>query len=438
MVHMFLLYLWSFLISMGVAVARLWAFFRPPLAEHLRDRQLDLRHMHTFEGLAPHATKRVLIFCSSAGEYEQAVPLMEKLEKHVDTVVLIVFFSPSGVKFFKARGDTRHYLLAPRDTLWQWRLVFSAFKPTVTVVVRHELWPAFLTVARAHCTSLVLINVSRSREQPPHLLVRVAKRWLYGFFDQIFCVSAEDARFFQQWYRLPATRVRISGDSKYDRVLLKSAREQAMVEEFRHLFARLAPAVPRLIVGSGWPADIELVLEGLALVRQKRGSGLCCIIALHEPDAAHLAEVEARCRHYGFISRRFSSLQEHLSAGAASPAPLGQDEIVLLDSLGKLSALYGCCQLAWVGGAMHFKVHNVLEPSSYGLALAHGPLYKNSAEAVALVDAGLSTVLQEAHAFARWCEEAGAGRLPEGAAVKNFLEMHRGAVDQLYTAMVNN
>ena len=63
-----------------------------------------------------------------------------------------------------------------------------------------------------------------------------------------------------------------------------------------------------------------------------------------------------------------------------------------MDVIGKLSELYGASHLCWVGGAMHYKIHNVLEPAIYGLNIAHGPLYLDQKEAVLLVQNGLSTV----------------------------------------------
>lgn len=53
------------------------------------------------------AGKVALFFCSSAGEYEQAKPLMEQIKtKGFEPV--IVFFSFSGYSFAKARSESSY------------------------------------------------------------------------------------------------------------------------------------------------------------------------------------------------------------------------------------------------------------------------------------------------------------------------------------------
>ena len=55
--------------------------------------------------------------------------------------------------------------------------------------------------------------------------------------------------------------------------------------------------------------------------------------------------------------------------------------ILIIDSIGLLAKLYSICDLAFVGGAMHYRVHNVLEPSCFGMPVAFGPLFDTSQEA---------------------------------------------------------
>ncbi len=423
---------WSLGITLGFYLLRFVAFFFPQLKHHLEGRVLDLTQLS--ELLQGSATKpRLVVFCSSAGEYEQAVPLIETARLQGDYFVLIVFFSPSGLKFIKARGDKYPYMLAPYDSLAQWKQFFSLLRPRATVVVRHELWPAFLTCARAYSSRLLLVNVSRSSSGKPWLLRRLVKRWLLGFFEQIFLVSPADTRAFSQWFALPPGKLQISGDSKYDRVLCKSPRDQALTVEFSDCLAQSFGTVPRLLLGSAWPEDYELVLAGLEQRQKEGASGLVCLIALHEPTPKYLAALVTCAAAGGFTTVRFSQLLAQYQAGKAELR--ASSTLVLVDSLGILSALYGACNLAWVGGAMHHKIHNVLEPASYGLAIAHGPLYKNSGEAIALVQAKLACLVEDHEEFARWCSKALAGKAPQGAVVRQFLEARGGASKALFAAI---
>jgi 3-deoxy-D-manno-octulosonic-acid transferase len=434
MLRTLFLYFWSIIIMLAFSLLRLAGHLIPSLASFSAGRIIDKTLLQRLAAAAAGKKRRVLVLCSSAGEYEQALPLIAKLEQSADSLVVIVFFSPSGINFVKARGDSRNFVLAPMDSIWQWRRLFAAVRPTVSVVVRHELWPGFLGVAREVSSRVLLINVSKSSEKLPAYWQRYAKRWLYGFFDQIFFVSSADLHHYQQSYRLPEVQLAVSGDSKYDRVLVKSPRDRALAQEFSSYLDCATGSLPRLIVGSAWPQDWLLVMKGLVRVREESNFAVCCIIAPHEPTEAHLQELEEACAAHGFRSRRLSTLADQLH-GKVPCRALACDEIILVDSLGVLSALYGACHGALVGGAMHHKIHNVLEPASYGLAIAHGPFYRNSVEAIALVEAGLARVVNNSEEFARWCAQMQVGTLPQGAQVRAFLEARRGAVDTLFAAI---
>jgi len=69
-------------------------------------------------------------------------------------------------------------------------------------------------------------------------------------------------------------------------------------------------------------------------------------------------------------------------------------DIVLFDVLGVLAFAYAKAGIAYVGGAVHNRVHNVIEPAYFGLPVLTGPKIFNSAEALELRKrGGLWTVL---------------------------------------------
>jgi 3-deoxy-D-manno-octulosonic-acid transferase len=186
MVARFFLLCWSLGIAFVFFILSMLAKIIPKLSPYLEGRTLDAAKLAELLRAAAPGQARLVVFCSSAGEYEQAVPLIETAHQEGGFFVLLVFFSPSGINFIKARGDRYPYILAPLDTQWQWERFFSMVKPEATVVVRHELWPAFLTSARRFSKKLLLVNVSQSSSKAPRLLIRWGKRCLFGFFDQIY------------------------------------------------------------------------------------------------------------------------------------------------------------------------------------------------------------------------------------------------------------
>jgi 3-deoxy-D-manno-octulosonic-acid transferase len=68
--------------------------------------------------------------------------------------------------------------------------------------------------------------------------------------------------------------------------------------------------------------------------------------------------------------------------------PSGNDkqeevEVVLLDTIGDLAAVYGIADIAFVGGSLVSRGgHNPLEPAQFGVPLVMGPSYENFRDVV--------------------------------------------------------
>ncbi len=74
-------------------------------------------------------------------------------------------------------------------------------------------------------------------------------------------------------------------------------------------------------------------------------------------------------------------------------------DLVLFDKLGILAYAYEKGFYAYVGGAIHNRVHNVIEPAFFGLPILCGPKIFHSAEARALQEAGGIFIVQSSLDF---------------------------------------
>lgn len=454
------LFFWSCLWE-GLAVLLLLCAWIPGLAPKARLRLLKPRQLRTLAALRKQQPRALLFFCSSAGEYEQALPLIEKLETEGAALSLVVFFSSSGFHFARARAEPRPYLLAPGDSLWQWRRLLRVLRPSACFVVRHELWPGFLAAVRPVCP-LYLVNASSHQgacnqrasasessqalasAQTPGPRVRGRgvrlKSKLLQNFSRIYVVSENDRKAFLHAYALPADKLHVSGDTKYDRVFQRALLNRSSCQHYQSLLEAQAPGASRLIVGSAWPADVAVALKALqrlqapaALVEPGCSLSLPLpflqvVIALHVPSQSQLAAVIESCKALSLTYELLSSLPG--SQGGQAPA-----QVVIADRMGVLAELYGSCHLALVGGALHHQVHNVLEPACYALPLAFGPLYKNSGEACLLVQAGAVKVLEQgldqAQQLALWWAEQLTTQYQDGKKVLAVAQRYIGASEAI-------
>jgi 3-deoxy-D-manno-octulosonic-acid transferase len=364
------------------------AIFSDRVKEQLKGRQschqdsIDLaRRRRDFDDC-------VIFYCSSAGEYEQAKPLIDRLTENFGVLCHVFFFSVSGPKFVKSRRDPVSWSLAPPDHVWAWASLFAALRPSKVVVIRHEIWPAFTWIAAQWGPVFVIDAVvpslwGRQKKWKENLNVAV-KAWLLKSVTHICAVSQTDAKFFEQWLFIPKERISVMGDTKYDRVIERARSQASMVDQLRLRFREYwKPPLSEFILigGSVHLADVTLLMSvfaqpGLEMVR--------LLLVPHDVASGNIANIYEAVRKYGVScdllseveSSQFEFIKEH-------------PRVIIVDEMGRLSDLYGVADFAWIGGAVHAKVHNVLEPAAWGLPVCCGPQFKNSREAVAMKTAGV-------------------------------------------------
>lgn len=365
----------------------------------------------------------VLFFCSSAGEYEQARPIIDRLRAEPKPpLVQVLLFSRSGMEYVKARGEESAtiHLCPLTDSVWHWGWLFSALRPDIIAVVRHELWPGFIDTARSY-SHLCLIAASRSLGELRGRGKRLARRQLLRGFHRIYTVAEADRDFFYRSYQVPLAAMTTVGDPKFDRVFERAARKTGKAAAELYEVFRLA-AKPsrqrRLVLGSTYIQDIAVWMQAYhalgALTEQWQ-----VIIAPHHVDMGTCENIMQIMKGGGIKFIKYSQLQSDSSRGP-SDWP-----VIVLDTMGMLAEVYGVADMAFVGGALHRQVHNVLEPACLGLAVGFGPHHANSQEALQLVDGGLATVIASGDEFCQWWQS-----LVEGVSTA---EKHRRitAVSQL-------
>lgn len=347
----------------------------------------------------------IVFFCSSAGEFEQAKPLIRRLSTSPNLLCHVFFFSASGAHFVKARNDDVSWTLAPADEIWAWGSIFAALRPSHTVIIRHEVWPSFLWTAKQWSQVLVVDAVvpslwGRQAKWKENLSIAV-KGWLLRSVDRVFVVSRHDQEFFERWLQIPASRISITGDTKYDRVLERAAEKREAVLLLRRQYQNVwhpDGCDVTLIGGSVHMPDVEILSS---VIQNKELSRIKLMLVPHDVSATNIAKIYEFIRNSKLSCELLSEIE---SAGFNFSGE--HPRIILVDEMGRLSDLYGVANLAWIGGAVHAKVHNVLEPAAWGLPVSCGVNFKNSQEAQALHDAGLLFASNDVGAVCRHLREA--------------------------------
>jgi 3-deoxy-D-manno-octulosonic-acid transferase len=373
----------------------------------------------------------VWFHASSAGEYEQARPILRALRERFGRryPTLATVFSPSGHARASAYPDADVVEYLPFDTLRGMERLVSRLNPRALVFVKYDCWPNLVWTARRHEVPSLLLGASLHRaSQRSSGIARHFFRSVYGSLDAIGTIAAADAERFRDQLGVDPDRITVTGDSRVDQIIRRheDARGSALVEAFDGLPWRY------IILGSSWPRDDEAFLPAAVDALHSHGeSGL--ILAPHEPAPKALERIEARLSARGLEAVRLSQLVEprtlrrRNTAAARNPASW---RIILVDSVGQLATLYRFGHVAFVGGGFTTGVHSVLEPAVCGLPVAFGPRHSNAVEAGRLLEAGggaCARDVQEASAILRrWLDDPDAWRQTSENALEQ-VRSQRGA-----------
>lgn len=417
--HIILVYAWSLSFE-AVFNFTIWlSKFHSTLAHHIHLRSLLLKNMSLAKKLAS-SRPSFCFWCSSAGEYEQASPLIDKLIKQHQAQIIIIFFSQSGYDFARSKKEKNLYFLFALDSVFFWNRFFSTLQPKYTVVVRHELWPAFLYSAQKFST-LVLINASHPAELQQSFCKKYLKKYLVSFFDRIFVVAQNDYNYFNKQYHVSKKKLLVGGDTKYERAYLRASNHPKEFHILEQEINKTGCKKQRLIVGSAWSKDIQLVLDSLLLL--KKATKAQVMIIPHKITKQVIEEVVLSCQKRN-LSYLIIDQEKRLQVVKDLSV-----KVLIIKAMGVLADLYECGSLAYVGGGLHHQVHNVLEPFVYGIDVAFGPCYKNSPEACNLVSHNMAKVISNPHTLASWWLQQAQEETTNTLKFNKYIDKQLGACD---------
>jgi len=151
-----------------------------------------------------------------------------------------------------------------------------------------------------------------------------------------------------------------------------------------------------LIIGSAHPEDIDCFLSAVKLQPNILNTWHV-VIAPHHIDSISIKLCQEKLENAGIANTIYTKTAGNIA--------LNQNQLLILDTMGMLAETYSFGTAAFVGGAIHYQVHNVLEPAVHGLRLAWGPKYENSQEAVQLVTDKIAQVIHKPVDFATWLND---------------------------------
>lgn len=356
-----MLFIYNLIVQLAGLLLKIVALFSPKMKLFVEGRKTVFASLES----KINATDKTIWFHSaSLGEYEQGLPVIEKIKaKFPAHKIVVTFFSPSGYEVRKNNtvADVTVYL--PLDTKSNAQQFLKLVHPEMVFFIKYEYWPNYLNELKKQKIKTYLISgVFREKQ--------AFFKWYGGFyrnalhaFDYFFVQNESSKKLLQS---IGFANVKISGDTRFDRVASILERDNSLdfIEQFKN-------NTITIVIGSSWPKDESLLVNYI----NQSSNEVKFIIAPHNIKSEQIQELKN------------SILKKSILFSEKDNQDVSIFNVFIIDTIGILTKIYSYADIAYVGGGFgNPGVHNILEPATFSVPIVIGPNFSHFAEATALVN----------------------------------------------------
>jgi 3-deoxy-D-manno-octulosonic-acid transferase len=314
----------------------------------------------------------VWLHAVSVGETNAAKPLVKEILKNFPDYKLVVSTTTKtgqtlAREIFK--NDAALVFYFPFDWSFAVRRALEKINPSVVLIMETELWFNFLREAKRREIKIALVNGRLSEKSfKNYKLIRGFVRRALANLDLALMSGESDAERLIE-LGCAAEKTFVTGNIKFDletgkSELTETLRRRFAIDETRALIIAASTHVP----------EERWILESYRILRDEFSSENAprLLIAPRHPE--RFAEVAELMQNSGF---RFASRSASMSETDVDA------DLILLDSIGELSAVYELAELVFVGGSLiPHGGQNVLEPAAVKKAIVTGFYTMNFADII--------------------------------------------------------
>ena len=386
-------------------ILKLLALLSPKIKLFVDGRKIVFQ---TLENKISSSDKTIWFHAASLGEFEQGLPVMEKIKQEFPNhKIVVTFFSPSGYEVRKNNTVADVTIYLPLDTKSNAQKFLKLVHPDLVFFIKYEYWPNYLNeLKKLNIKTYLISGIFRENQ--------AFFKWYGGFyrnalkaFDYFF-VQNENSKLLLQ--KLGFQNVKISGDTRFDRVVSILERDNSLdfIKQFKN-------NTTTNVIGSSWPKDENFLVNYI----NKTNEMVKFIIAPHNVRTEQIQDLK------NSISKKVILFSEKENID------LSNYDVLIVDTIGILTKIYSYADIAYVGGGFgNPGVHNILEPATFGIPIIVGPNFSHFAEAVALVHqegcVSIANQNQLDDAFSNLISNDDI-RYEKGHICSTFVQMNKGA-----------
>ncbi len=354
-------FLYSFLLAIGSILA---------LPYFLFIARRDGKYLENFRqrlGILPDFDSEnspvIWLHCVSVGETNAAIPLVEELKKQFSNYKLVVSTTTlTGQKLagevFKNEASLVFYF--PFDFGFAVRRALKKIQPKAVLIMETEIWFNFLRECRKKKIKTVIVNgrLSEKSFRNYHLIRFFVSKGLKNL-DLALMQTEADAKRFEK-LGLDSLKITITGNIKFDQNFDET--ETELTRNFRARFV-IEKTRPLIVFASTHAPEEEILLDVFSRLGEKiaKNKPRVLIAPRHPERFEEVAEIIEK-KGFTFVRR---------AAEASEKDKIS--EVILLDSIGELRAVFPLAEIVFVGGSLiPHGGQNILEPAISKTAIVTG------------------------------------------------------------------
>ncbi len=367
--------LYSLIIFTGSSIARILSIFHKKTRRFFTLRKDEVGRIEEhFKGIG---NKKVIWFhAASAGEFEQAKPVIEKIRECKDDYYIVTsFFSSSGYDAGLKYANIDFCFNFPLDYLRDIKRLLDCINPGLIVYSKYDVWKNLTLEASRRGVKILLMCGTLPKQSNRHRWpFRIFFRRIYSQLDRIYAISEFDSKRFNRMLGNDSNVI-INGDTRFDRIKTVIERKYSAHKEI----LKKEEGINYLLAGSTYKVSEKKLIKSFKdLISQ--GEKIRLVLVPHEVDSDNILRLKKYIRKKGLVPVCYS--------GSDLPISLKSNEVLIIDAFGILAYLYNEADIVFVGGSYKGSTHSVLEPAIFGIPIITGPYIGNSYEAIALMKMG--------------------------------------------------
>jgi 3-deoxy-D-manno-octulosonic-acid transferase len=362
----------------------------------------------TFANIAPR--EPIWLHAVSVGEMKTAEVLIIKIRSLFPSKRFVISnVTQTGHKIAMSiakKEDIAIYF--PIDLSFVVRRLVKLINPSLFISIETEIWPNLITELAIKNVPIVLMNgrISQKSFRNYRLIKPVISSILKK--TTLFCMRTKtDAERIRN-LGAPLDRINVSGNMKFDNVLIKDEKDIATWPPIKNRDAWLSESSKLIIAGSTHRGEDGKILKSYKILKKdcpditlliaprhiERTNEISVLVEKRGFNAVKISEVEKRCS--GAIKDithepvpqsgtvQGSAPRNPEKKGAMAGKPWGStvfydsNTVFILDSIGHLSSLYNLATVVFMGGSLiPHGGHNFIEPAAYAKPIITGSYVHN-------------------------------------------------------------